>query len=116
MTRLRCLQHSNASAVLSFRHGGGDCTILASKSNSKLRLQGSSFEALWLLLAQLVQRLQAYSGAPPLRVGLEEALPVRWYQSCIEQHFALREHRRTLLSQLEQAAEQVRFEGGGGEF
>jgi hypothetical protein len=103
-----CLQHANASSVISLQYPNQeDCTILISKSASKYRLQGSSYQALWLPLVELVQRLKAYFAGIPVCVQLEENLPVAWYHGCIDSYFSARKLRRAVLSDLEQAAGQV---------
>ncbi len=41
-------------------HCGPDVTILASKTSFKYRIQSSHFEAMWLILSELIQRLANY--------------------------------------------------------
>ena len=88
-------------------HCGEDCTILVSNSSNKFRLQGSSFAALWVPMAALVQRVKDYFRGDAVMVHLEEELPLPWYFECIDSHFALRQQRQVLLGHLEQAAAQV---------
>jgi PTHB1 C-terminus len=103
------VQHANASAVISLQHPTGEsCTLLVSKNNNKIRLQGTSYHALALPLQELTQRLHTCFAGMSLRLGLEEALPVAWYQDLVEDHFSLRHHRQQHLAELEQAATQVR--------
>ena len=105
------MQHSNASAIVSMQLGGSEeCTILVSKNNNKYRLQGTSHKALWLPLVELVERLRAFyspDNGLELSVDLEEDVPVPYCMACIDEHFALRQKRRRISEQLEQAAAQV---------
>ena len=102
------VQHANANSVVSFQYPNKeDCTILISKSNNKYRLQGTSYDALWLTMSELLARLHAYFGPEGVRMQLEEDVPVQWYQECIEGHFALRKDRQQLVCNLEQGAAQV---------
>jgi hypothetical protein len=102
------VQHPNVNSVISFRLGSQeDCTILVSNSNNKYRLQGSSYQALWLPLTELIKRLEATFIGTQLELGLEESAPISWYHGCIEYHFSLCQQRRSLLVQLDQAAAQV---------
>jgi hypothetical protein len=41
-------------------HCGPDVTIVGSKSSGKYRVQSSHFEAMWLLLSELISRLQQF--------------------------------------------------------
>lgn len=83
---------------------------MVSKNNNKYRLQGTSYKALWLPLVELVQRLKSFyspDNGLELSVDLEEDLPLPYCMACIDDHFALRQKRRKISEQLEQAAAQV---------
>lgn len=48
-------------AYLSLQYfSGPDVTVIGSKSSGKYRVQSSHFEAMWLLLSELIARLQTY--------------------------------------------------------
>lgn len=90
--------------------GNEECTILVSKNNNKYRLQGTSYKALWLPLVELIERLKLFfspDNGLELSVDLEEAIPLPYCMACIDEHFALRQSRRKISEQLEQAAAQV---------
>jgi hypothetical protein len=95
---------------VSFHLGSQEyCTILVSNTNNKYRIQGSSYHALWLPLAELINRLAAVFLGASLELWLEESAPISWYHECIEDHFSLRQHHRKVLVHLDQAAVQVWF-------
>lgn len=105
------LQHSNSNAVLSMRIGKHEeCTILVSKNNNKYRLQGTSYKALWLPLVELVQRVKTFfaeGSGMELSLELEEDIPLQHLMFCIDNHFALRQKRKHVVLEIEQAAAQV---------
>ena len=103
------MQHDNANAVVSLRYPDlEDCTILVSKSNNRYRIQGTSWGALWLPFQEILSRLRTFFAGTGVQVSLEEQVPVEWYLNLIEDHFVLRQHRQKMLTELEQAATQVR--------
>lgn len=110
------MQHSNATSILSMQLGGNEeCTILVSKNNNKYRLQGTSYQALWLPLLELVERLRSFYASESgleLSFDLEEEVPLHHCVACIDTHFAQRQQRRKISGQLEQAAAQVRSSVG----
>jgi Bardet-Biedl syndrome 9 protein len=83
-----------ASSVLSFAFpGGGDATVLASKSGARLRLQASSPSTLPPLLAALLERLEEHcsrDGEAQLRVSLIDPLPLAHVNAAIDAHLAAR--------------------------
>ena len=90
LRRSSCAQHSNASAVITLQFPNQhNCTILASKSNDKYRVQGSSDEALTLPLVELLSRLHTFfSGAsvapgPRLQAQIEARHPFAQLLECV---------------------------------
>lgn len=83
--------------VLSFTYfNGEDCTVLASKSGGRYRMQGSALEALWLVSSELVRRMHNLAGSavaeggPAFAVTFQEPLPLADFFACIDAHFAVR--------------------------
>jgi Bardet-Biedl syndrome 9 protein len=78
-------EHAAAGNVISFQYNNGvDVTIIVSKNAGRFRLQSSRFEAIWLILQELVQRLQNYfeaedagPGEEPFKIVFQEALPLQ---------------------------------------
>jgi hypothetical protein len=105
------VQHSNANSIVSLQLGGHEeCTILVSKNNNKYRLQGTSYQALWLPLVELTERLKVFFSSDnglELSVDVEEDIPLPYCMACIDAHFAIRQKRRKISEQLELAAAQV---------
>jgi len=112
------MNNSAGANVLSVQYySGQDCTILVSKNGGRYRLQSDNFDAIWLLLHELVKRLAAYyeeaeGGAPvpegKFSVAFEEALPLEDFFDIVDQHFNARSHVASMRKQLEDRAVQFR--------
>lgn len=82
--------------VISFRYfAGPDATIIVSKNAGRYRIQSSHFEALWLIAAELVDRLQQFyrsssTDKDPFKCTYQEDLPLQDYFNLIDNHFQVR--------------------------
>jgi len=85
---------------------GHEVTALTSKNAGRYRLQSASFDALWLLAAELSARLRRR--LPGVRVSFNEPLPLTEYFALIDAHFAARQQLVAVSSRLEQRARQFR--------
>ena len=80
-----------AGNVLSFLYNNGvDITVIVSKNAGRFRLQSSRFEALWLLLQELVNRLKNYFEAELVSES-QEPLQFHFRRPCLFKTFW---HRR----------------------
>jgi Bardet-Biedl syndrome 9 protein len=92
-------EHSAAGNVISFQYNNRvDVTIIVSKNAGRFRLQSSRFEAIWLILQELVQRLNKYfeaedakPGEEPFMVSFEDALPLQDFFGIVDRHHAVRQ-------------------------
>lgn len=111
--------HENIAAagnVLSFLYNNGvDVTVIVSKNAGRFRLQSSRFEALWLLLQELVNRLRNYFEAElvsesqePLTISFQEALPLQDFFGIVDRHHAVRAQCGDLHVRLGECAHQFR--------
>lgn len=109
-------EHTAAGNVISFQYSNGvDVTIIVSKNAGRFRLQSSRFEAIWLILEELVQRLYAYfdaedvaQGQEPFKVSFQEALPLQDFFAVVDKHHAVRLQHVALNKRLGNRAHQFR--------
>jgi len=81
-------------------------TLLLSKKGGKLRVQSGSFEALWLVTAELLGRLSCTHQG--IKFEYSEALPLQDYFSSIEKHWLLRQEIKLHERELERLAHEYR--------
>ena len=83
--------------VLGFQfHNGVNVTIVTSKTAGRFRIQSSDFNAIWLLLSEFIYRLWAHvdlqttssSMDAPLKVSLQEPLPLQNLFEIIEEYYS----------------------------
>ena len=78
------------SNVICFRHHNGDkVTVIVSKNAGKFRLQSTGFEPIWLILSEMVERLQSrYADGllenSPMRLTLHGPLPLHDFLSSLD--------------------------------
>eukprot|EP01012_Entosiphon_sulcatum_P026014 TRINITY_DN3140_c0_g1_i1.p1 TRINITY_DN3140_c0_g1~~TRINITY_DN3140_c0_g1_i1.p1 ORF type:complete len:869 (-),score=169.44 TRINITY_DN3140_c0_g1_i1:72-2678(-) len=110
---------ASAGNVLTFQYTtGADATILVSKNAGRYRIQSGSFEALWLLTAELVRRLDIYFSdaanqgqegqEEPFRITYTENLPFQEYFAAIDAHFKARQNLMQSQQTLSERAHQFR--------
>jgi Bardet-Biedl syndrome 9 protein len=103
---------SMGANVISFRMpNGGVATVLGSKNAGRYRIQGNSYDTLWLTVAELVLRLRAHFGAQSTDnslISCADSIPLRDYFSVIEEHFATRKRLAETESTLNDRAQQFR--------
>lgn len=105
---------SSMANVLSFQYyNGATTTILVSKAAGRYRVQSSSLDALWIVVEELVKRLENHFGASedgePSPVSYSEPLPLADFFTCIDDHFEYRKHLATLSEVLNDRAHQFRI-------
>ncbi|XP_066263410.1 protein PTHB1-like [Branchiostoma lanceolatum] len=91
--------------------GGPIITVLASKTSQKYRVQCDQFDALWLVVKELVDRLTRHHkrrGASDFRCSFVGGLPLQEYFEIIDSHFELRSQTEHLKKVLQQRASQFR--------
>lgn len=101
--------------VISFRMPNNEIvTVLGSKNAGRYRVQGSSYECLWLTVAELIIRLRAHFG--PLNeavktntlISCSDAIPLKDYYRAIEDHYNTRVKLAETESLLNDRAQQFR--------
>ncbi|CUI14745.1 Hypothetical protein, putative [Bodo saltans] len=103
-----------APNVLSIQYcNGSDATVLVSKNAGRYRIQSSSFEGLWLLVADLVRRLRQYyrsdeGSSEPLRLDAPDGLPLEEFLGMVDVHCAMRTELATAQQRLANEAQQFR--------
>jgi Bardet-Biedl syndrome 9 protein len=103
-----------APNVLSIQYcNGSDATVLVSKNAGRYRIQSSSFEGLWLMVADLVRRLRMYyrgdeGSAEPLRLDAPDGLPLEEFLGMVDVHCAMRTELATGQQRLANEAQQFR--------
>lgn len=109
-------EHAAAGNVISFQYNNGmDVTIIVSKNAGRFRLQSSQFEAMWLVLHELVQRLRNYfeaeevgPGQEPFKISFQEALPLQDFFGIVDRHHAARLQHAAHNTSLGKRAHQFR--------
>eukprot|EP01064_Diplonema_japonicum_P016658 TRINITY_DN24663_c0_g1_i1.p1 TRINITY_DN24663_c0_g1~~TRINITY_DN24663_c0_g1_i1.p1 ORF type:complete len:838 (+),score=128.30 TRINITY_DN24663_c0_g1_i1:34-2547(+) len=98
--------------VFSFQYNNSsDVTILVSKSANRCRIQSSQFEALWLLIAELVRRMKIYyasQGGETLKIKYADSLPFQDYFQVVDTHFNARIQLAESQQRLSERAHQFR--------
>lgn len=103
-----------APNVMSVQYcNGSDATVLVSKNAGRFRIQSSSFEGLWLLVADLVRRLRQYyrsdeSSSEPLRFDVPDGLPLEEFLGMIDVHCNMRTELAAAQDRLANEAQQFR--------
>ncbi|XP_064199426.1 protein PTHB1 isoform X1 [Anguilla rostrata] len=72
---------------------GAKVTVLASKTSQRYRIQSESFEDMWLVASELVQRFDrhfAKQGVKDFRNSFSGPLPLSEYFQAVDHHFELR--------------------------
>lgn len=77
-------------------HNGVNVTIVTSKTAGRFRIQSSDFNAIWLLLSEFIYRLWAHvdlqttssSMDAPLKISLQEPLPLQNLFEIIEEYYS----------------------------
>ncbi|EDO29499.1 predicted protein [Nematostella vectensis] len=70
-------------------YGGPTVTILASKTSQRYRIQCDVFEGMWLVLYELIRRLEAHykKDNVSFRASFMGPLPLQEYYELIDTHF-----------------------------
>jgi Bardet-Biedl syndrome 9 protein len=81
-----------AGNALGFRYYGTQdlITVLASKTSQRYRLQCDAFENLWLLLDEIVRRLNVYHrthGITNFKISYDGQLPLQEFYEVMDTHF-----------------------------
>ncbi|ESO84549.1 hypothetical protein LOTGIDRAFT_222053 [Lottia gigantea] len=101
-----------AGAALGFQFfGGPTVTILASKTSQRYRIQCDQFEAMWLPLKELVERMSSYLNrgkSGDFKPSFDGSLPLQEYFELIEAHFEYRMNSVKCKEMLGQRSSQFR--------
>uniref|UniRef100_A0AAV2MF42 Bardet-Biedl syndrome 9 n=1 Tax=Knipowitschia caucasica TaxID=637954 RepID=A0AAV2MF42_KNICA len=97
---------------LSFQFlSGQKVSLVASKSSQRYRIQSDSFEDMWLIAKELVQRCDrhfAKHGVKDFRKSFSGPIPLQDYFLAVEQHFQLRVSAKQYQDLLSERAVQFR--------
>ncbi|XP_031552881.1 protein PTHB1-like [Actinia tenebrosa] len=100
------------SALAMQYNGGPTVTILASKTSQRYRIQCDAFEGMWLVLYELVKRLEAHykkiRDNVAFRASFMGPLPLQEYYELVDAHFEQRQHQVRYREILAQRAQQFR--------
>jgi Bardet-Biedl syndrome 9 protein len=107
--------NSMGANVMSFRMPNNQIvTVLGSKNAGRYRVQGSSYDSLWLTVAELILRLRSHFGPDDVSVksnrliSCADAIPLKEYYRTIETHFKARVKLAETESMLNDRAQQFR--------
>ena len=107
--------NSMGANVMSFRMPNNQIvTVLGSKNAGRYRVQGSSYDSLWLTVAELILRLRSHFGPDDVSVksnsliSCADAIPLKEYYRTIEKHFKARVKLAETESMLNDRAQQFR--------
>jgi len=93
-------------------YGGPVVSVLSSKSNNRYRLQCDVFEAMWLVLEELLKRMEAHfkrlKEGTQFKAGFTGPLPLNEYFELIDSHFEHRVNLENYKEMLAQRAHQFR--------
>uniref|UniRef100_UPI0037E8D519 protein PTHB1 n=1 Tax=Semicossyphus pulcher TaxID=241346 RepID=UPI0037E8D519 len=90
---------------------GCKVTVLASKTSQRYRLQSDSFEDIWLVVKELVQRFDKHFhklGVKDFKKSFSGPLPLQDYFLSVDQHFQLRVSAQQYQDLLSERAVQFR--------
>ncbi|XP_060761668.1 protein PTHB1 isoform X2 [Neoarius graeffei] len=90
---------------------GSRVTILASKTSQRYRIQSESFEDIWLVAKELVQRFErhfAKLGVKDFRNSFSGPIPLAEYFETVDHHFELRVNAQKYQDLLSERAVQFR--------
>ncbi|XP_029929020.1 protein PTHB1 isoform X2 [Myripristis murdjan] len=90
---------------------GARVTVLASKTSQRYRIQSDSFEDMWLVVKELVQRFErhfAKQGVKDFRNSFSGPLPLQEYFLSVDHHFQLRVSAQQYQDLLSERAVQFR--------
>uniref|UniRef100_A0A3Q2DBU9 Bardet-Biedl syndrome 9 n=1 Tax=Cyprinodon variegatus TaxID=28743 RepID=A0A3Q2DBU9_CYPVA len=90
---------------------GAKVTVLASKTSQRYRIQGDSFEDMWLVVKELVQRFdQHFSklGIKDFKKSFSGPIPLQEYFLSVDNHFQLRVNAQQYQDLLSERAVQFR--------
>ncbi|XP_062843657.1 protein PTHB1 [Trichomycterus rosablanca] len=90
---------------------GSRVTVLASKTSQRYRIQTESFEDIWLVAKELVQRFEqhfAKHGVKDFRNSFSGPIPLTEYFEIVDQHFELRVNAQKYQDLLSERAVQFR--------
>ncbi|GMH42672.1 hypothetical protein BSKO_10591 [Bryopsis sp. KO-2023] len=103
--------------VLTFQHFNGiNVSIIVSRTGSRYRIQSDTFEAMWLLLDELLLRLKDYyqlmeqgsASDETFRISFQDPIPLQDFFGLIDNHFGVRVHLTELRKDLDKRANQFR--------
>ncbi|XP_062394267.1 protein PTHB1 [Sardina pilchardus] len=98
--------------ALAFRFiTGSSVSVLASKSSQRYRIQSESFEDMWLVAKELVQRFDGHfakQGVNDFRNSFAGPIPLAEYFEIVEHHFELRVNAEKYQDLLSERAVQFR--------
>ncbi|XP_031432807.1 protein PTHB1 [Clupea harengus] len=98
--------------ALAFRFiTGSSVSVLASKSSQRYRIQSESFEDMWLIAKELVQRFDGHfakQGVKDFRNSFAGPIPLSEYFEIVELHFELRVNAEKYQDLLSERAVQFR--------
>ena len=103
-----------AGNALGFKYFGMEpvITLLASKTSQRYRLQCDEFAFMWLMMNELINRLNGYfkkgTRGSDFRVSFEGPLPLQEYFDVLDHHFEFRSKDDNLRKLLEERAAQFR--------
>ncbi|XP_032228416.1 protein PTHB1 isoform X2 [Nematostella vectensis] len=91
-------------------YGGPTVTILASKTSQRYRIQCDVFEGMWLVLYELIRRLEAHykKDNVSFRASFMGPLPLQEYYELIDTHFEQRQNQAKYRDLLAERAQQFR--------
>ncbi|XP_076329618.1 protein PTHB1-like [Tachypleus tridentatus] len=91
--------------------GGQQVTVLASKTSQRYRLQSDSFPALWLLISELMKRLNRHfkrGSGSDVKLSYSSNIPLQEYFEVIKEHLECRYSLQKSQELLGQQAAQYR--------
>jgi len=95
--------------TLMFYCNNYDVTLLLSRKGGKIRVQAGDLEPLWIVLDELLQRLNAMAiKKEALLIALRDELPLNEYAQCIQQRYQMLLEVRNKESNLEKLCNQFR--------
>eukprot|EP01137_Pigoraptor_chileana_P002843 Opistho-2@42251 len=105
----------SANAVGFKFNSGPEVSVVTSKNAGRYRLQSDAFEALWLVVAELMARLSSYFGSQAGKPGLErfaityaEALPLASFFPLVDEHLSLRHNLAQIRAIVAERASEYR--------
>ena len=99
--------YSNPNALSFLLNEGSICTLILAKASNKLRVQGSNFDSLYLILNELISRRKV--AVPGFRLQYNDSLPLKDLFDILDERKTIATDQKKVLEDLVSKTNQLLF-------